>query len=148
VGRASAAQAIITRQKIIDAAFDIALNEGFDKATFAYIAKKAGVSKSGINAHFDRKADIAKELEPLFAKIINEHLNYESTAAFSKTWQKAIDSEPNFVAAIIAFGPIMPTEKGIKGLQSKIQGQEQEVLDCIYHCIGYAVCNIQSRQSV
>ncbi|MEZ9417586.1 TetR/AcrR family transcriptional regulator, partial [Vibrio sp. 10N.286.49.E1] len=69
------------------------------------------------NAHFDRKVDIAKELEPMFAKIINEHLSYESTAAFSKTWQKAINSEPNFVAAIIAFGPIMPTEKGIKGLQ-------------------------------
>ncbi|MEZ9891896.1 TetR/AcrR family transcriptional regulator [Vibrio lentus] len=147
MGRASAAQAIITRQKIIDAAFDIALNEGFDKATFAYIAKKAGVSKSGINAHFDRKADIAKELEPLFAKIINEHLNYESTATFSKTWQKAIDSKPIFVAAIIAFGPIMPTKKGIKELQSKIQGEEKEVLDCIYHSIGYAVCNTQSHQS-
>ncbi|MFS1936414.1 TetR/AcrR family transcriptional regulator, partial [Vibrio splendidus] len=145
-GRASAAQAIITRQKIIDAAFDIALSEGFDKANpFAYIAKKAGVFQSGINAHFDRKADIAKELEPMFAKIINEHLSHESTAAFSKTWHTAINSEPNFVATIIAFGPIMPTEKGIKGPQSKIQGEEQEVLDCIHHCIGYAVCNIQSR---
>ncbi|NOH98110.1 TetR/AcrR family transcriptional regulator [Vibrio sp. 99-70-13A1] len=60
--RAISEKGTITKQKIVDAAFEITMAGGFDSATFSEIANKAGVSRSGINSHFKRKSDIAEEL--------------------------------------------------------------------------------------
>ena len=70
--RVSQAVAAETRRKIINVSFEIAMNEGFDKLTFGTIAKKAGITRSGINAHFKLKADLIDVLTPMFAEVIEK----------------------------------------------------------------------------
>ncbi|CAK1696727.1 HTH tetR-type domain-containing protein [Vibrio crassostreae] len=142
MGKVSSAKATITRQKIIDAAFETTLEDGFDKATLVQIAQRAGISSSGINAHFERKVDIARELIPMLSAIINDRLNFDSPTTFYSSWVQAIDNGGDFIAAIVACGPVIPKEKGVAALRRKIKGDPDDVADCIYRCLGYAVVNI------
>ncbi|MGF1754813.1 TetR/AcrR family transcriptional regulator [Vibrio makurazakiensis] len=132
-------KAILTRQKIIDTAFNITMNEGFDKATFVHIAKTAGISSSGINAHFDRKSDIAAVLAPMYAQIIKKPLRFGSPDEFFKSWVSAFDNNAEFKRAVLTAGPIIPKLDGVKGLFDAIDGNPEDVQKCVYMCMGYAV---------
>ena len=46
-----------TRKRIIESAIKIVTLEGSKHLTFSNIAKKAEISRSGINCHFKRKED-------------------------------------------------------------------------------------------
>ncbi|MEZ8858165.1 TetR/AcrR family transcriptional regulator [Vibrio atlanticus] len=120
-----------TKRRIIEAAFDITLNEGFDAATFTRLSKQAVISRSGINTHFKRKEDLALELVSKYVEIIKQPLKFESPEAF--------DNNPKFKKAILTAGPIIPKLDGVKGLFDSIKGDEQEVKSCVYKCVGYAV---------
>ncbi|MGF1908151.1 TetR/AcrR family transcriptional regulator [Vibrio kasasachensis] len=130
-----------TINKIIETTMNITLNEGFDKATFAYIAKLAGISKSGINAHFDRKSDIAAALAPLYAEIIKRPLKFDSPEEFYCSWVEAFNNDSTFKAAILTAESIIPQLDGVKGLFDAINGDPDEVQRCVYMCVGYSVIN-------
>lgn len=141
MGKATAEKAAITRQKIIDIAFEITMKEGFEKATFVHIARSAGISSSGINAHFARKSDIAEELVPIYSKIIKRPLRFDSPESFYQSWVIAFNTDKVFRSAIQTAGPIIPKLHGVKGLFDSISGKKDEVERCIYMCVGYAVVN-------
>ncbi|MDO6686057.1 MULTISPECIES: TetR/AcrR family transcriptional regulator [unclassified Agarivorans] len=130
-----------TKAKIIDAALRITMSEGFDKATFVHIAETAGISKSGINAHFKRKSDIAAKLAPIYIQMIKGPLNFNSTAAFYDSWVNSFNTNAQFRAAILSVGPIIPKLDGVKGLFDAINGQPEDVRRCVYMCIGFSVLN-------
>lgn len=130
-----------TYAKIVEAAFDITMDSGFERATFVNIAKKAGMSPSGINTHFKRKEDIAAELAPIYAKIIKEPLNYSSTEEFYLSWVKAFDNNYQFRCAVLTAGDIIPKLTGVKGLFDSIKGKKEDIERCIYMCVGYSVIN-------
>lgn len=130
-----------TKQKIIDTAFKITINEGFDKATLVHIAKMAGISSSGINAHFARKSDIAAELAPIYSEIIKRPLSFDSPEEFYQSWVFAFDNDNEFRAAILTAGPIIPKLNAVKGLFDLIVGDDEDVKRCVYMCVGYAAIN-------
>ncbi|MGF1761204.1 TetR/AcrR family transcriptional regulator [Photobacterium sagamiensis] len=144
--RVSQAVAAKTRQKIIEVSFDIAMNDGFDNLTFSTIAKRVGIARSGINAHFKLKADLINELTPLFAEIIERPLIFTSPDAFFTSWVYAIHHEPEFVKAISQSEAIISPKKGVKGLFGKIAGDPKEVERCIYLSIGYAVVHLSQEE--
>jgi len=146
VPRVSQAVAAITRQKIIDASFDIAMNEGFDNLTFSAIAKKVGIARSGINAHFKLKADLINELKPLFSEVIEHPLIFTSPDAFFTSWIYAIHNDQEFIKAIRHSGAITTTKMGYAGLFSKISGEPKEVERCIYLSLGYAVVHLSEEE--
>ncbi|MCG7584923.1 TetR/AcrR family transcriptional regulator [Photobacterium sp. OFAV2-7] len=143
--RVSQAVAAETRRKIVNVSFDIAMNEGFDKLTFGTIAKKAGITRSGINAHFKLKADLIDELTPMFAEIIEKPLIFSSPDAFFTSWVYAIHHEPEFVKAISHAGAIISPRSGVKGLFERIAGEPADVERCIYMSIGYAVVHLSNN---
>ncbi len=48
----------VTRTTILDAAVNIAAVDGFDALTIGRLAEQAGMSKSGLFAHFGSKTDL------------------------------------------------------------------------------------------
>ncbi|MHA2940408.1 TetR/AcrR family transcriptional regulator [Vibrio sp. RC27] len=142
MGRASSAEAELTRQKIVEAAFDLTMHEGFEALTFTKLSIKSGVSRSGINRHFPKKKDLLVVLEPKLTEVLMSHMNFDSPESFYSAWTDSLTNKARFRSAVLAAGPIIPTERGIKNLRRLIQGNEKEVMDCIYMCIGYAVVNL------
>ncbi|MGR5150049.1 TetR/AcrR family transcriptional regulator [Photobacterium alginatilyticum] len=140
--RVSQAVAAETRRRIINVSFDIAMNEGFDKLTFGTIAKRAGITRSGINAHFKLKADLVDVLTPMFAEVIEKPLIFSSPDAFFTSWVYAIHHESEFVKAISHAGAIISPRSGVKGLFERIAGEPADVERCIYMSIGYAVVHL------
>ncbi|WP_375748984.1 TetR/AcrR family transcriptional regulator [Vibrio sp. HN007] len=140
--RVSAAEAELTKQKIIDSAFEITMCEGFESLTFTKLSNHCGVSRSGINRHFPKKNDILKVLEPRVEKILKAQMNFASPTEFYESWVEGLANNPEFRSAILAAGPIIPTDKGIRNLKRLIKGNDDEVIKCIYMCIGYAVVNL------
>ena len=138
MAKSTQAEAAITRQKIIDAAFKISIEKSFEFVTLGELAKVVGITRSGVNCHFKKKEDLIKVLEPIFAKMLITPLDFSSTDAFYKSWTQTLDSDPNFKAAVKACGPIIPSRKGIDGLINKIEAPKIEAEECVFKCIGYA----------
>jgi len=140
MAKATAEEAALTRQKIIDTALSVTISEGFEKVTLGRLAKEIGMSRSGINTHFPHRRDIAEAVEPYLAKILFELLDFSSRQAFSKSWRIAVQSSAEFRASIAALGPITPPHTGFKGLVKLIDDPDKEaVAETIYNCLGYAV---------
>ncbi|PMJ99537.1 TetR/AcrR family transcriptional regulator [Vibrio sp. 10N.261.55.A7] len=143
MGRASVAEAELTKQKIIDAAFKITLEQGFNQLTFSNLSDHCGVSRSGINRHFPKKADLIQVLKLKLNRVLMKHLDFTSTDAFYHSWVNGLSNNKEFKSAILAAAPIIPTREGVSNLKHLIQGAEEEVLKCIYVCIGYAIVNLR-----
>ncbi|WP_299018303.1 TetR/AcrR family transcriptional regulator [uncultured Photobacterium sp.] len=144
--RVSQAVAAETRRKIINVSFEIAMNEGFEKLTFGTIAKKVGITRSGINAHFKLKADLITELKPMFIEIIKRPLIFTSSDAFFTSWVYAIHHEAEFIKALKHAGPIISPSQEAKGLFDQIVGDETDIDRCIYMSIGYAVVHLSQEE--
>lgn len=140
--RASRAEAEETRRKIIEVSFDIAMNEGIENLTFSNIAKRLKIARSGTNAHFKKKSDILKEIEPKIKIIIKHYLDFDSPESFYDSWVYAIDNESEFVKAILASGGLISPTRGIGGLFNLIRGDENEVKKSVLMAIGYAVLSL------
>ncbi|MGF1911547.1 TetR/AcrR family transcriptional regulator [Vibrio kasasachensis] len=148
MAKATAEEAAKTRQKIIDTALDITLNEGFEHVTLGTLAKRIGMSRSGINCHFPRKEHIAEVLKPIIVKTLIENLDFGSCSDFYESWVNAIDHDPHFVAAVRALGPIVPVGDGFGGLQNRIQCTDNDLVkQTIYKAIGYSVVHIAEQMS-
>ncbi|MGF1760882.1 TetR/AcrR family transcriptional regulator [Photobacterium sagamiensis] len=146
--RVSQAEAAKTRQKIIEVAFDIIMNEGFENFTFSKVTKRVGITRSGINAHFKLKSDLLAELTPLFSAIISKPLIFSSPELFFTSWVYAINNNNEFIKAIVNAEPVIPKSSGLNRLLSKIKGDSKEVECCIYMSIGYAVMNLPNAETL
>ncbi|WP_411993561.1 TetR family transcriptional regulator [Agarivorans sp. DSG3-1] len=138
MAKSTQAEAAVTRQKIIDAAYHITIDKGFEHVTLGVLAKAVGITRSGINCHFKKKEDLVNVLEPIFSKMLTAPLDFSSTDAFYDSWKTALRCDHEFKAAVKACGPIIPPRKGIDGLINKLHGPRQEVEDSVLKCIGYA----------
>ena len=140
--RVSQAVAKQTRQNIIDVSIKIIMLEGGEKLTFSHIAKKANISRSGINCHFKRKEDLLQEIKPALSERVHQALDFSSACAFYATWKSAVDEDRMFRNLIKNLGYFFHDNEGAKGLASLIQGSEEDVQRAIYMAIGYAVVNV------
>ncbi|WP_084419444.1 TetR/AcrR family transcriptional regulator [Photobacterium sp. J15] len=140
--RVSQAVAAETRRRIVDISFDIAMNEGFENLTFGTIAKKVGITRSGINAHFKLKADLIAELKPMFLEIITRPLIFTSPDAFFTSWVYAIHHETEFVKAVKHIGPIISPLQGLSSIFDAIRGEQTDIERCIYMSLGYAIVHL------
>lgn len=140
--RVSQHQATLTKQRIIDAALNIVLNNGLDALTFTNIANKAEIGRSNINNHFKKKHDLIGELRPLLANVIVKPLRFTSTDDFYLSWQQAIKTNREFGHAISVAEPFFSQEQGIAGLKNLFKPGEPNVENTIYMAIGYALVNL------
>lgn len=140
--RVSQVAAKKTRQNIIDASIKILTLESKENLTFSHIAKKANISRSGINCHFKRKEDLLHEIKPAISERIHQALDFSSSHAFFDTWKKAVDEDRMFRNLIRNMGYVINNKEGIDDLASLIRGGEDEVKEAIYMAIGYAVVNV------
>ena len=137
--RVSQAVAKQTRQNIIDAAIKIITLEGAEMLTFSHIAKKANISRSGINCHFKRKEDLLAVVEPVLAERVSQALDFSSPESFYQSFKTAVDEDRMFRNVIKNSGKVFEKEKGPKELLEIINGDPEEVKKAVYMAIGYAV---------
>lgn len=139
--RVSQAEAKLTRQRIVKASLKIVLEDGVSELSFANIAKKAKISRSGINAHFKRKENIFEELRPILAEMILAPLDVSSPDNFVKSWIKILDESPAYRALLNHSSPVVGGERAASNLLSIIEGDRAEVRDALYYALGYALVN-------
>jgi AcrR family transcriptional regulator len=63
-----------TRDKIVDATLDVLSVSGFSRLTLSVIAKRVGMSKSGLFAHFESKDDLACAVLQRMTNVWNENV--------------------------------------------------------------------------
>lgn len=131
-----------TRQRIIESAIKIITLEGGEHLTFSNIAKKANISRSGINCHFKRKEDLMDEIRPILSERVEQALDFSSPDNFFLSWRNAVDNDRMFRNLISKLGYVIDGKTGAAGLIGKIQGDEEEVIKTTYMAIGYAVIHI------
>ncbi|WP_375748983.1 TetR/AcrR family transcriptional regulator [Vibrio sp. HN007] len=139
--RVSQEVAKLTRQRIIDVSIKIVTLEGGESLTFSNIAKKAEISRSGINCHFKKKEDLLDEIRPELAKRLEQALDFSSPELFFETWTLAVDHDRMFRNLLNNLGFIINSQDGAKSLANKINGGEEDVMAVVYKAIGYAVVN-------
>ena len=132
-----------TRQRIISSAIQIVTLEGSQNLTFSNLAKKAGISRSGINCHFKRKEDLMDEIRPVLAERVEQALDFSSPDNFFQSWRNAVDNDRMFRNLITKIDYIIDGKTGTASLIRKIQGDKDEVLRTTYMAIGYAVIHIR-----
>ncbi|MCW8332113.1 TetR/AcrR family transcriptional regulator [Photobacterium sp. SDRW27] len=137
--RVSQAVARQTRQKIIDSAYHIVLKEGIEQLTFSNIANRAGISRSGINAHFKRKEDLYFELRGMVSERMKTVFNYNSPQEFYDCWVSNFNSDPEFRRIIISAGAFFSMEEGINKLKDTIKGNPVEIDMYLKMAVGHSV---------
>lgn len=76
------------REKIMDAAFDLFGEQGFEKTTLSQIIKRAGTSKGGFYHHFESKQAILEAITLQYVKTLG--LRYEGMLSESNQSTKAL----------------------------------------------------------
>lgn len=145
MAKATAAEAAITRQKIIDAMLSITLEKGFEYVTLGSLAKEVGISRSGVSGHFPKRDDLILAIQPEIAKMLREQLCFDSPELFLESWKGSLESSEEFRALVRAIGPIIPVDKGFEGMKRLINGDETEVLNSIYVALGYALVHLSKE---
>ena len=72
--------ALLTKQRILDAANKIFIAKGFEKASLSDIAREAQVTRGAIYWHFENKSDICDELLEAQAKSTNRRTTSQAAA--------------------------------------------------------------------
>lgn len=135
----------ITRQKIIDSAFELLIESDDTKLTFTNIAKRAGIGRSGINVHFKRKQDLLNVLYPYALDIVLSSLDFSSPDAFFRSW-KAILASNLHVQNIVKKSELFVTSKeALTLLMAKIPGDRNEAEAIILVAIGYSNILLKSK---
>ncbi len=138
-----------TRERIINSSMNLLLSKGYESVTFANIAKGAGVSRSGINAHFKHKADLEEELSSALCKIICGKLDFSCCASFKSTWSQGLLSDPEFINAVFGAFPILYRVESIEKIADKIEsGTEKEKLAVVYWCTGHSIMQKKKSHSL
>lgn len=136
--RVSQEKAAQTRQKIIQAALNILIEQGEDALTFTNLAKEVGIARSGINCHFKKKCDLIDTIRPQISEIIMQELDFTSAKNFYDSWVNAIKTSRKFRNTISHAEIVFSTTAGIAGLKKSLGGDD-EAERYILMAIGYAV---------
>lgn len=145
--RVSQQQARITRQRIIESALHIILNEGIDSLTFSHLANKANIARSGINGHFKKKSDIIQAVHPRLSAIIYDALDFSSPNTFYDSWTHAIVNNHIFRQAISSTDAFVDTDTGINSLIKAFKsGAREDIEKTIYMAMGYAIVHLPKYQ--
>ncbi|MDN3697273.1 TetR/AcrR family transcriptional regulator [Vibrio cortegadensis] len=143
--KVSQTEAKRTKQRIIKASLKIVVEEGVSELSFANIANKAKVSRSGINAHFKRKEHIYDSLRPIIREMILKPLDVSSPQQFLESWIKVLDSDPDYRMMLTKSDRILGGGKAIADLLDIIEGDAEDVREVVYYGIGYALVNYPSK---
>lgn len=63
-----------TRERILDVALDLFIDQGYDKASIREIAERMGFTKAAVHYHFPAKADMLKALHGRMHGLLDEPL--------------------------------------------------------------------------
>lgn len=137
VNRATSEQ---TKERIIETAAHIVLNEGFEHLTFTNIAKEANISRSSTNTHFKNKEDLIEAIKPKVGEVIVPLFCYDSPEKFLESWKKVYLTDPHAQKLLYNTRHLVSSNEGIDGLISLIQGEDREkVEEVVLYCIGYSM---------
>ena len=131
-----------TKQRIIDTALTLVISQGADKLTFTQLALAAGISRSGISAHFKKKQDIIDAIAPLMRDKINAQLDFSSPQNFWRAWVSSIESSEEFRNLIEHIGTLYNNKAGFEALIARIQGDRDACTAIAYQAAGYAAVNL------
>jgi AcrR family transcriptional regulator len=82
-----------TRERILDVALDIFVEQGYDKASLREIAERMGFTKAALYYHFPSKADMLMALHERMHAIIDEPLTLLGDGTVSvETWERFLDA--------------------------------------------------------
>ncbi len=82
-----------TRERILDVALDIFIEQGYDKASLREIAERMGFTKAALYYHFPSKADMLMALHLRMHNIIDEPISLLGDGAVSvETWERFLDA--------------------------------------------------------
>jgi len=78
-----------TRERVLDVALDIFIEQGYDKASLREIAERMGFTKAALYYHFPSKADMLLALHLRMHNIIDEPISLLGAGTVSvATWEK------------------------------------------------------------
>ncbi len=86
------------------------LEMGYDVMSYSSLSEATGISRTGISHHFPHKSDFLTQLEPKFASLLMEHLDFSCRDALRTSWLRALE---------------LPTFSGIVKLFFSICGSSQ-----------------------
>jgi AcrR family transcriptional regulator len=82
-----------TRERILDVALDIFIEQGYDKASLREIAERMGFTKAALYYHFPSKADMLMALHLRMHNIIDEPISLLGDGPVSvEMWEKFLDT--------------------------------------------------------
>lgn len=126
-----------TKNKIIDAAYRVLAEQGFEKASTKEIAKQAGISQGLINYYFSSKEDLMFEIFHLESTRYIEEMNKISEIPLDENFiRQALAVPKNMVHQypdwhrlrfeLFAIG--LRSEAGRKEIQQSLEAGKQQVL--------------------
>ncbi len=126
-----------TKNKIIDAAYRVLAEQGFEKASTKEIAKQAGISQGLINYYFSSKEDLMFEIFHLESARYIEEMNKISEIPLNENFiRHALAVPKNMVHQypdwhrlrfeLFAIG--LRSEAGRKEIQQSLEAGKQQVL--------------------
>ena len=84
-----------TRDRILEVALDLFIEEGYEKVSLREVAERVGVTKAALYYHFSSKEEILKALvEPLLSvggQMAEALESRPSCAAWAKSWVAAVE---------------------------------------------------------
>ncbi len=82
-----------TRERILDVALDIFIEQGYDKASLREIAERMGFTKAALYYHFPSKADMLMSLHLRMHNIIDEPISLLGDGPVSvEMWERFLDA--------------------------------------------------------
>lgn len=135
-----------TKQRLINTAIQIVIEQGIDGLTFSHLAAEAGTSRSGISVHFKKKQDLLNAIAPLMRAKINAQLDFSSPQDFWASWVYSIENSGEFRNLIEHIGALYNSKVGFDALIDRIQGEHQDCVNIAYQAAGYAAVNIPLYQ--
>ncbi|MFC7392093.1 TetR/AcrR family transcriptional regulator [Scopulibacillus cellulosilyticus] len=127
---------MLTRQKLLDAARYVFLEEGFQKATISQIIKRANTGYGTAYVHFSGKDDL---LIVLMEDVMAEFIEIAKTSFFPTTKEEAKKMVLNQVTAFLSLAQsnrkMMEVFQEAVGLSTAINLKWEEIRNTFIHCI-------------
>ncbi|MFT5719678.1 MAG: hypothetical protein ACI9T7_003893 [Oleiphilaceae bacterium] len=145
--RVSQKKAAQTRARILEGACQIIIEQGGEALTFTNLAQQVGISRSGINCHFKKKAELLAEIRPCFKALILQPLSFTSGERFYLSWVKAVKADKQYQNMIKYAGTLSSPAEGLLGFKKLISGNADDVERYVYMAIGFAAVYLSEEQS-
>jgi AcrR family transcriptional regulator len=88
-----------TRERILDVALDLFLEQGYDKTSLREIAQQLGFSKAALYYHFASKEDIFKALHERLHALTLSNLSFGEETLTLRSWATLLDGFIDMIPA-------------------------------------------------